>query len=167
MERRHVIDLAAIVPGVISSFLPSLFSQGGGGGFVVLRLIRLTRVFRAPVIREPATIIAITIRRSAKALFVLGVNLGLGIIIFGSLMYLAEQGKWNADDHTYLRETGRTWNALANDGKGAWEKATEESPFVSIPHTLWWAITTATTVGYGDNYPTTGLGYVSPFGLLV
>jgi hypothetical protein len=150
----NLIDLAAIVPGVVSSFVPSL--GGGGGGFVVLRLIRLTRVFRAPVIREPAQIIVETIRRSAKALFVLGVNLGLGIVIFGSLMYLAEKGDWNASDRTYLRETGRMWDSTLEK----WTQVKDESPFVSIPHTFWWAIVTATTVGYGDNYPTTGLGYI-------
>jgi hypothetical protein len=108
------------------------------------------------MIREPARIIGITMRRSAKALFVLGVNLGLGIIIFGSLMYLAEKGKWNPDERNYLREVGWTWNAEEEK----WEQVKLPTPFVSIPHTFWWAIVTATTVGYGDNYPTTKWGYI-------
>jgi hypothetical protein len=150
----NVIDFAAILPGVLATFCPSLADSSGG--FVVLRLIRLTRVFRAPAIKEPAGVILVTIQRSAKALFVLIVNLGLGVIIFGSLMYLVEKGKWDASDRTYQRPTGRTWNA--NTVK--WEQVTDTSPFVSIPHTFWWAIVTATTVGYGDNYPTTSLGYI-------
>jgi hypothetical protein len=150
----NVIDLAAIVPGVVSNIVPALAISGGG--FVVLRLIRLTRVFRAPAIREPATVIAVTIHKSAKALFVLCVNLGLGIIIFGSLMYLAEHGDWNADDRTYERKVGRAWNATS----GKYEQVKEASPFVSIPYTFWWAIVTATTVGYGDHFPTTSVGYI-------
>ncbi len=40
------------------------------------------------------------------------------------------------------------------------EAAAQPDKFISIPHCFWWAITTLTTVGYGDLYPITAVGKV-------
>lgn len=45
------------------------------------------------------------------------------------------------------------------------ENGAQPEAFSSIPATMWWAIATLTTVGYGDVYPITALGKV--FGSLV
>eukprot|EP00929_Paragymnodinium_shiwhaense_P112579 TRINITY_DN80827_c0_g1_i1.p1 TRINITY_DN80827_c0_g1~~TRINITY_DN80827_c0_g1_i1.p1 ORF type:complete len:732 (-),score=142.73 TRINITY_DN80827_c0_g1_i1:57-2252(-) len=148
----NLVDLAAILPGVIGTFI-----KVNGGGFVVLRLIRLTRIFRAlKHIRGPAVVLARTIQSSLKAFFVLAFNLALVIVISGSLMYLAEGGKWDPETRTYQRVHGRFWNSTLGD----FQDGKRESPFLSIPHAFWWSVVTAVTVGYGDYYPTTSVGYV-------
>jgi voltage-gated potassium channel len=40
------------------------------------------------------------------------------------------------------------------------ERDAQPEIFASIPHSLWWAIATLTTVGYGDVYPVTMGGQV-------
>lgn len=164
MSVPNLIDLAAILPGIIGLFLQD---SGNGGGFVVLRLIRLTRIFRAfknPALTEPVIVIARTMEQSTKALYVLVFNMFLGIVIFGSLMFLAEgQGKWDPKIRKYLRKGAPIWNPTLLE----WEDNYEESPWQSIPSSFWWAIVTATTVGYGDEFPITPLGkIVSTFTML-
>jgi len=158
----NLIDVAAILPGIISRI-----SSSEGGAFVILRLVRLTRILRAfksPALAEAVKVITKTMQQSTQALYILAFNLMLGIVIFGSLMYMAEGGPelnafgiggtWNPDTQVYDRIVGRNWDSELQD----WIYDKQKSPFQSIPHACWWAMVTASTVGYGDMFPTTPVG---------
>jgi hypothetical protein len=109
---------------------------------------------------EQVQILYRTIQQSTKALYVLGFNLMLGIVIFGSLMYLAEGTTyWDKNTRSYWRHAGIAWN----DTTKAWDDVKEPSPFQSIPHSFWWAIVTVMTVGYGDYVPITKIGFFVSF----
>ncbi len=43
----------------------------------------------------------------------------------------------------------------------------EENGFTSIPHSMYWAVVTMTTVGYGDIAPQTNLGRLLASGLMI
>jgi voltage-gated potassium channel len=40
------------------------------------------------------------------------------------------------------------------------EHDAQPDKFSSIPETMWWSVTTLTTVGYGDVFPITSLGRI-------
>jgi len=47
------------------------------------------------------------------------------------------------------------------------ERGAEDANIISLQDALWWAASTVTTVGYGDRYPTTGLGRIIAVALMV
>lgn len=149
----NLIDLAAIMPW----YLSKAFENSGGSDSLLIRLIRLTRVVRAIRLGkkfEAVIIVARSVRRSMRALYVLVLNLILGVIIFGALMFFCEQGNWDKQKQAYVRPVGEEFNAATDE----WQTVYSRSPFDSIPACFWWAIVTATTVGYGDMSPTTPAG---------
>merc|ERR1712100_619419 len=105
---------------------------------------------------ESVMVIKRTVVKSTKALYVLAFNLLLGVVIFGSLMYLMEQGRWDPKMQRYERKVDRHWNATLDDYVDDYGP----SPWKSIPYSFWWALVTAAGVGYGDEFPTTSNGYI-------
>ena len=54
---------------------------------------------------------------------------------------------------------------ISSSGMYLVEKNVQPEKFGSIPQSMWWAIVTLTTVGYGDVYPITPLGQI--FGSII
>lgn len=163
----NLIDLAAILPSYVAwalnrGELPdcNVDISSKDSSAVILKLIRLMRVVRAFRLGrrfEAVIIISLSMRKSVRALWVLLLNICMGVLIFGSLMYFMEHGTYDPNHQAYHRFAGYTLDPQSN----RWIEMSERSPFESIPHSFWWALVTATTVGYGDDSPTTFAGHLT------
>ena len=116
-----IIDLLSVVPFYL-----------GATNLVVLRSLRLVRIFRVLKLTRQARAMrllgqAIHARRD-ELLSLLTIVL-LALLISATVMYSAEH-------------------------------EAQPKTFGSIPQSLWWSVATLTTVGYGDIYPVTVLGRV-------
>ena len=118
-----IVDLLAILPTYIAFFF------GGAQAFLVIRALRLMRIFRILKLGHflsEGQYIAAALRASLTKITVFLFFISILVTILGAIMYLIEGG--------------------TNAG------------FSNIPKSIYWAIVTLTTVGYGDITPITAVG---------
>jgi hypothetical protein len=146
----NMIDLLAIMPYYIELMVPPNGNGGGSDAFGVLRILRVARVFRVFKLGKYSSglqMFARVILESVSALMLLMFFLLIAVILFGALVYHAEKGAWSNELGGFAR--------LDVTGQKL-----ELTPFTSIPASFWWVLTTSTTVGYGDMFPTSFFGKV-------
>ena len=142
LEPLNAVDLLAILPFYLETFLTSFVSKGTLSVLRVVRVVRLARLLKLAKYSKDLQLFGLCLLHSWNSLVTLVVLLGLLCLIFSSLLWYAEKGVWSDEAQAYLRSDG------------------EPSPFDSIPTTLWWGIVTMTTVGYGDMYPIEVMGKI-------
>jgi len=141
----NIVDLISLLPFYIELVAGGTFGGSSGAGVVrILRLVRVFRVFKVARYLPWVRVFSAALGASVQPLLMLVLIILIGVVIFGSLMYYAERGEWDAAAQAWIRV----------DEFGA----TGPSPFSSIPACMWWAVITMTTVGYGDMFPVTTWG---------
>nr|KAG5695968.1 hypothetical protein BaRGS_023347 [Batillaria attramentaria] len=135
----NIIDLLALVPLYVTVIFQKSDLQACylNERFVIeimfiLRIIRMFRIFHLVKHYQALKVLVYSLKASLQELLMLFIFLLIGMLVFSTMIYYAE------------RKDAR------NPG----------DMFPTIPMGFWWSIITMTTVGYGDVYPTTLIGYI-------
>jgi len=124
-----IIDLVAIVPGLLAALFPAAFAYHTLSIFRILRVLRILRTLRLVRFVLPSKRRVQMARDMANGIAIF--NIEIFLFAFFSAVVLA----------------GALMHAIEGTVPG--------TKFASIPDGMWWAMVTMTTVGYGDYVPAT------------
>merc|ERR1719387_2040336 len=143
----NVIDVLSILPFYIEMVMVLfLGSKVAMLDLRLLRAFRLMRMLKMGRFSGELQLLAEGLIRARVSFALLCGTLILGTVFFSVLLWIVERGSWNAEKQCFARPNEVNYNGC--------------SPFESVPVAFWWAITTMTTVGYGDAFPVTAWGRV-------
>ena len=125
------VDGLACIPFFVMSLFVDEEKQKSFSFLRTLRVIRVMRLFRLSAHSKRLRIVGEIAKDSLEDLQMLVLCLLILVVFYASIMFYVEGGGTNPKHSTH---------------------------FDSIPISLWWAIVTVTTVGYGDICPVTLLG---------
>ena len=153
LDPMNIVDLVAWLPYWIMAFVSQpIFglpqpNEGGFDGLGFVRAVRLMRVFRIFKFGKYSFGIQLfggAIYHSLQPMAILGIVTSVGMILASSIIWLVER---DMVTNEMLQAAGRSteWQAVC---------------YGTIPNSFWWALTTMTTVGYGDCFPLSAFGKV-------
>lgn len=139
----NIIDLIAIIP----FYFTYVTTQGASLTiFRILRLGRVLRITKAGKNNSGLLILINTLKRSGDILAMMLFYILLCVVVIAALVFQFERGTFRV---TSEYPNGAFFRpSLDRHGE-------EVSPYTSLWATIYWSIVTATTLGYGDLYPTT------------
>lgn len=126
----YIQAIPLLIDPSISCYAPAVCTQTFERVLSILQFIRMARLIKLFKYYTGMRVMAYTLKSSFKELILIVTLLLSGVTVFGSLIFAAEGDPENIEG------------------------------FPNIPISFWFAMTTMTTVGFGDRVPSSTPGYI-------
>jgi len=169
-----IVDALSVVPfwiELMARGLQGMAIDGHVSGFLralqfarLVRVLKLSKVTQFDLGEDRNMVLQLfteVLQRARYALQLVILLIVLAMLVFGSLIWFAERGtRFEQGDEACPQMVlcAKTTVHLRRFNTGDYENS--PSPFESIPVSFWWVLVTITSVGYGDHFPVTWLGYI-------